>query len=642
VKFHIDRILLWLVSAALILAGCTSPSGAVTPTPTPKPLPALPTPDVPSQAEIDSAAPRWQDSQTRRYYAEVQENSSQSQVTIRLVVADDQIRAAQKLTKTADERDWSAPAALPLEEARTYTVDALLARLRRDASGSGPAPYNLRVAFDQGLGYPAAIHAEALPVANPDGSLTLDRRLSYDLSVKIKTLLEDTFAASQQPILTLTRSGGAQAWCDHLRVFVDGSSVYADDCRQTLWQLRLPTKRLEQLKALAQGFASLDALQEVDGGSQRLWIRGSGEGSPDTQTLAEAWEAAKTAHQLLSRAVGLGLNLLYVQAGRLYGFDVFNAQAQPTTLNTQGQLRGAAPSPDHQYLSYSDDAGLHLMNLVSAEVTQLLPPPPGGYYLPRAWGQAGQLLVALITDGETAPLLGWVSLDDRTWHNLPLPEGLAGYGCDTGAAWSPAGPQLAITGSGYGEPCNQNPGLTLIDLSQNSAHRSVSALLNPGSSGSAEGDTPQAAAARHPDWSPDGGWIAFSLDQDSHDQPTYPARLYRARPDGSSLTPLSNNSTGVADFPTFAPDGTLYYALNGVSVEADGIYQYTPADNKHTRLISGASLRPLDVSPDGEFLLYAQGEALNIWGFISQEALLVVNPPADQPVTFSGWLQVGK
>lgn len=592
----------------------------------------LPTPDVPPIEEIESAMQRWENSHGSSYFIEVDERTQGVDQKIRVVVVEDQVQAAQILKKDAG-KEWSEPVTLSAQQAQSYTVQGLFDRLRRDAAGQGPSPVNMQVTFSASLGYPAVIVAEALPTLSDDGKLVLNRQNSYDLTSEVRVLLQDTFNPDRDAALTLVRSGGPEAWCDTLRVFEDGSSVYADECRREVLQLSLPENRLEQLNKLRESFNSLDDLTQGDDQLQRLVIQGTGQGTANQSTVTEAWDLAITAYELLSEPIGLGLKLVYTQDNRILGFDTLNEATQPASLLPSGELRGASLSPGRETLAFGDDEGLRYFDIQSGNISLLLPPPESGYYQPRGWSNTGFLFVTHIPGTDAQPIQhGWVTIAQPAWHDVPVPQDSNGYGCDTGMAWAPNSDRLAITGLGYGAPCNLNPGLTVVDLLNGTAQTVVSPLLNAG-----EGNT-ITAGAHTPAWSPDGEWIAFGLDQDAGEPLTFPTRLYRSRPDGSDLTPLTNNSQGAAAYPVWAPDGVIYYAMNAVSVEEDGIYQYNPGTNEHTLLVNGTGLHPLSVSPNGEFLLYEQEGGLSLWGFIRQSATEVVPPQEGNAAKFVGWL----
>jgi hypothetical protein len=615
----------------LLLMACT------TATLEPESQAPLPTADVPPLSEIDAAIALWENSAMTRYYLDLEERTPGDLWKIRLTVADGQIRAAQRLERDS-EGNWGEPVALDMAEAEKYTVDALLARVRRDATSTGPAPVDLKVAFDP-LGVPAVVHAEALPVIGEEGRIVLDRSHSYDLTVKVNRLLEEGFEVGRTPVLSLTRSGGPQAWCDSLRIFEDGASVYTDDCRDEVLRLELPESRLNALEELRSSFGSFDDVLKEGNQSQHLTILGTGEGDPDPEELPAMWELANELHTLGSEPIGLGLTMSYVRKGNLAGFDVFNQLVLPAQIQTQGDLRGAAINPDGKFIAFSDDAGLKILDIAAREETLLLPTPEEGSYMPRSWSSTDRLLVTHRTElGDPADQHGWISLEDPTWHPLPLPAGVAGYGCDTGAAWSPDGEKLAISGIEYAHPCNLSGGLTIIDLESGEAQKIVSPTVSAGLAGGGS----ITAGAHSPAWSPDGSWIAFGLDQDANAELSFPTRLYRIRPDGSDLTPLTDNAQGVAAYPVWTPDGNLYYSLNQSTAENDGIYQYDPAENAHTLLIPGANLFPLSVSPDNGFLLYQQGSELSLWNIFLGENHAVISGDEGLPPVFAGWLLVSE
>ena len=595
---------------------------------------SLATPNVPPLAQIDAAKNRWGNSNSTSYFIEVNEHTLDADQKVRVVISGGQVWAAQRV-EMASPGEWGEPEALPLEAAQDYTVEGLLNRIRQQASGQGPSPVNLQVTFNTSLGYPMVVNAEALPFRDDQGTLVLNRQYSYDLTAEVKILLEDTFNPGRETILTLIRSGGPEAWCDKLRLFEDGSSVYTDECRREVLQLTLPGNRLAQLNELRSGFAVLEAEMQAENQFERLVIQGSGAGAAGQAQLDNAWELAAVAHELLSEPVGLGLTLVFTHDNRILGFDTLNEHVQPARVRPAGELRGAALSPDARYLTFSDDEGLGVLDIESGNIMQILPPPESGYYRPRAWGSAGLILLTHVPAGDGEPFLhGWASLAEPAWHDLPLPEETPGYGCDSGAAWAPRGARLAITGLEVGSPCNTSPGLTIIELSTGIAERIVAPLIQ---SGPEEAGVLQ-AGAHSPAWSPDGEWIAFGLDQDASQPLTFPTRLYRTRPDGSDLTPLTNNAQGMAAYPAWSPDSVVYYGLSGLSVEQDGIYSYDSNTNEHSLVVSGSELRPISVSPDGQFLLYSQGGGLYLWGFLRQSATEVVMPPEGAPAEFVGWI----
>jgi hypothetical protein len=626
VKFnHLSVAFLLL---AFIAAACNSP------TPTEQvELPSLPTPDVPPVSEIDDAIGRWENSNITDYFIEVDERNQDEQWLIRLVIADNMVRSAQRLDLDVDG-NWGEPYSISREQAQDYRVESLFQRIRGDATGIGPSLFNMITAFDDSLGFPLYTHAEALPSYTSENTLELNRQHSYDLSVGIKQLLENTSGAGQEPVFTLIRNDGPEALCENLRIFPDRSSIFVDDCRITFWQIPTPESRMAQLDEIRSSFASLDDLRTEDGQTQRLLMSGTGAGTPDQDTLDDAWQLSAELHAILSEPTGLGMVMSYIFDGNFYGFDLFNMVTLPSQFTTRGDLRGAELTPDGNRLAFSDDDGLNVFELQSQSATQLLPPPADGYYLPRSWSNTGRLFISHYPENESDIIRhGWSSSNESSWHELPTPEDVLSYGCDTGAAWSPEGDELAITGLAYGQSCNTNPGLTIIDLSSMTAQV---VIASPIIAGEDESST-LIAGAHTPAWSPDGTWIAFGLDQDATEADNFPTRLYRAHPDGSNLTPLTNNSQGYATHPVWAQDGSMYYGLSGASADQNGLYQYLPEDNTHVLLLPGTGIHPLSVSPDGEFLLFEQDQILRIWRIRLQETVAEIAGEDETHPSFSGW-----
>ena len=625
------RFVFALFFILILASACSS-----TPTQVEGECPSLPTPDVPPLVDIDAAINQWETNELGKYFAEMEERNQNRTSKVRVVVVDDQIRSAQRLEMDA-EGNWSNPEAMSLQEAEAYTVDAVLARLRQDALVEGPAPVDMSIVFDNSLGYPRAANAEAILYCNEDGDVILDRRNGYDLTMNVEALLEDIFGAGSEPVLTLVRSGGPEAWCDSLRIYPDGSSIHTDDCQQDVINLALSVHQMEELENLRASFGSMDDLREVDGQYQRLTIIGTGEGTPDATALENAWVFSGQANDTLSAPVGLGLTLIYVQGSGLKGFDIFNQVTHPADLNNIGELYGASLSEDGHFLAYSDEEGLKSLVPKNGKADSLLAAPEQGYTLPRTWFEADHLLVANVLDAnENIYQLGWVPVNDKTWHDLPLPAGTSSYGCDTGATWSPQGDQLAIGGLESGPACNVNAGLTVVDIEAGTAERVIDLIINNGD------DSTTTAGVHTPAWSPNGEWIAFGLDEDADEAFIFPTRLYFVHPDGSQLTPITDNVQGMAAFPVWSPDGNLYYALDGAGASADGIYEYDLDSNTHILLIAGADLRPISVSPDGQFLVYWVENGLALWGFGREEIIPVASGEASSPATFSGWLDMSE
>jgi hypothetical protein len=631
VKFELLSVT--LLCLAFFAVACS------TPTPTEEvELPSLPTPEVPPISEIDAAIEKWENSSTTDYYIEADERNQDEQWMIRLVIADDMIRVAQRLDLDA-EGNWGEPYSISKQEAEAYRVESLFERIREDATGNGPSQFNMITAFDNELGHPLYTHAEALPSYTAEDTLELNRQHSYDLAVGVKQLLEDTFGADQEPVFTFIRNDGAEALCENLRIYQDSSSIFVDDCRNDFWQIPTPESRMAGLDELRSKFASLDDQRTEDDQIQHLMISGTGVGNPDQDTVDQAWQLAAELHEILSVPTGLGMVMSYTYDGNFFGFDLFNMLTLPSQFTKRGDLRGAVLTPDGDLLAFSEDDGLNVFELKTQSTTNLLLPPDGGYYLPRSWSNTGRLHVALHPEDENEPTRhGWISIEDPTWHDLPTPEGVRGFGCDTGAAWSPDGDKLALTGLDYGDSCNTSPGLTIVDLFSNTAQVVIASTINTSET---EGET-LIAGAHTPAWSPDGTWIAFGLDQNATEADNFPTRLYRAHPDGSNLTPLTNNSQGSAAYPVWAQDGSLYYGLSGAAADQNGLYQYLPEDNTHVLLLPGAGIQPLSISPDGEFLLYEQDQFLRIWRIRLGETVAEITGEEEIHPSFSGWILIEK
>lgn len=83
----------------------------------------------------------------------------------------------------------------------------------------------------------------------------------------------------------------------------------------------------------------------------------------------------------------------------------------------------------------------------------------------------------------------------------------------------------------------------------------------------------------------------------------------------------------------------LYYGLSEANTEENGIYRYDIETGRSTLIIPGENLRPVSISPNGEFLAYYSGETLNVYIFLTQENLpQTVEPIELEAPRFSGWL----
>lgn len=610
---------LWLIFLLVpLLAAC-----AAAPTSPPTVRAPLPTASVPALETIDQAITLWQNSGNTRYFITVEETQAGELRRIQIVVTEDGVRAA--LLTLNENNQWGEPQSMPLESAQAYTVNGLLERLRRDTLGEGESPVNLRVVFDSSAGFPQVAFAEAIPAYDENGTVRLNRDAGYTLSVTVQPLLEDVSEPGKTPILRLSRSNGSAAWCDNLLIFDDNTSLYTDDCRQTVLPSQLSQARQQELTQLRAQFSSLYNQRRADGAIQTLWISGNGSTAATPQQTETAWQTAKSLHELLSYPLGAGVTLMFAQGNEILGLEMLSQTTQAARLGIQGNFHGAVISPDGLYLAYSDGRGLTILNLQTGErATLLTPPEDGGFYQPAEWNPSGELLVRRFSNtGEPFGAPGWVSFAEPYWHNLPM------NGCDSGMAWSPDGKMLIAAGASRTTlDCGQTPGLWQINWSENQRTPLAERILSNGES----------AGAASPAWSPDGVWIAFSLEENltPEGEPFY--RVYVVHPDGSGLTPVSVNTRGTAGSPVWSPEGVLYYELSSAAPEDNGIYRYDLSTAQTTRILAG-KLSLISLSPDGHFLLYRENDALKIWVFLRGENLPITLQPQDGiPPQFVDWI----
>ncbi len=606
-KTHVRALLACLFALTLFLSACAAQQPAENPSSL---RPALPTASVPPLESVDAAIQRWKDSGNQRYYLKVDEKTSRGLRRLHIVVDDGQVRAALVQERSGDT--WGELSSLPFAQAEKYTVDGLLARVRRDTLGAGPAPVNLKVVFDKDTGVPLVVNAEGMPSYTPDGQVQLNREFGYTLTAEIAALLEDTSGNQSGVWLELAQGNGPQNRCDHLYIFQDGASFYTDDCRQTSLPLQLPAARMDELQALAAQFSTLEDAQRENNAYRRLFIQGGGASPADEAQVQAAWKLTDQLYDLLSYPLGAGVTLIFTQDEQVFGAEMLRQTMQPARIAVRPPLYGAAVSADEQYLALSDSAGLQALNPdTGAKNTLLIAPQDDSYYRPLEWNAAGQLLLEQVfPDGGLR--LGWVSIAESRWHDLPLPPGADSFACYSGAAWSPDGLQVAVAASGEGQDCGGFSGLALVDVQKDAA------ALVPG-----------IAAAAHPAWSADGSWLAFSMPESDA------RRVYVVHPDGGGLAPVSANSRGRADWPVWTPDGTLLYAVQDAPAEENGLYRYDLGGGEASLLIPGAALQPVSVSPDGEFLLYRAAEVQQVWSFLREENMDVT---LKQEAGFAGWL----
>jgi len=449
-----------------------------------------------------------------------------------------------------------------------------------------------------------------------------------------KPLPHNVATGDTMHLLVLTRSGGPDAWCDRLRIYPDRTSVYTDDCRRVLLHNTPPPDPMQALLTLAGSIATLDLTETSGGFSQRLEIYGTGDTPPGEAEVQTAWMLADQFHNFLSKPIGLGLTLLYEYPIGLFGIDLRGLVSQPTSIEVRGTLYGTVTSTDNT-LVYADDNGAHYLNVDTGQKGLLLSQPPGGgHYQPLAINSQNEFIVELYgTEADQPPELGWASVKTREWKPLPLPES-GGYGCHTGTSWHPTERKLVVTGLGYGAPCNINPGMTLVDLDAGTAEPLV---FWPVYTGAAEGET-ILSGALHPTWSPDGQWIAVALEEDATAPMEFPSRIYLLDSIGLELIDISQNATGRATHPVWAPDSHLYYKLEGADGFEDGIYAFDPETQQSALLIAGSSVIPIHVAPSGEFLIFTDSAGLNAWTFAYNQILPVAPTQNGLLPSFAGWL----
>lgn len=331
------------------------------------------------------------------------------------------------------------------------------------------------------------------------------------------------------------------------------------------------------------------------------------------------------------------LNFLYVRDNALYEFDLADFAYRVFDLDIQGDLAKVVFQPEGSLLAYQDDTGMTVIDIRTRESLLFLAKVevPREVFSPHSWSNAGYLLVNRYWGSDNVDL-GWVSLDEPNWHALPLPDGVDFYGCLTGVDWAPDEAKVAIAGIGYAHPCNNSPGLTIVDLDDLNAERVVSRSISsdPGR------DLELIAGAHTPAWSPSGEWIAFGLDENATGPLEFPTRLYIARPDGSDQTALSVNSSGIAEHPIWAAEDKLFYSLDGDNPETDGLYLVDLSLDEQTRIISEPGAQPVMLTPDGKVLLYSvsDGSGYRAYDIHAGRMLTIPEELNDALVSFVGWL----
>ncbi len=598
--------LLFSLFILLAISACTQE----TPTPVP-----FPTPNVPPIEEVDAAIAKWKSGNNLRYSVSVEEITDAGTARYLVVVADGVVRAAQQQVQVDDI--WQAPTALDMETAEKYTVDALMDRVRNDILGLGVVPMDMSVIFDTLSGFPTAVTANALPTYNAEGNLLLNRDLGYSFTSNVKVLIEDTTGLKKEPILYVARSGGEQAWCDTLRVFPDGTSIYTDDCQQTLLQLTPPVNEVDRLLEWVASLKTIDEIQDDDAALHMI-LYGTGTETPDATTLEGVWDLSLELADLLSHPIGAGITLLYTQNSQLFGYDMRTSLGQPASLDLTQPLNGMLANPDGSLLAYSDDIGLKWIDLLTGNTGTFFANPTDGYYLPRAWNSEALLLQRI--QGDSVIEWGWTSQEQPSWHSITLPA--EAFTCDTGVSMNPTGSEFVVA---VGGACPTEPGLALVNMTDGSVRKLVDAKSVPGS------------GAFNPAWSPDGNWIVFSLNL--MDTPDNPQKIFLVRTDGTGMTAITDNATGQASHPVWATDGArIFYALNGSETAEDGIYAYPISGGQAELVLPETGIHPVSASPSDEFLVFSTGTEMRAYLFSLKALYSVARGIENEEVFFVGWL----
>jgi len=578
-RLAVFLLLSWLLAA--VLSGCVRTAETQIP---------LPTARVPSLFEVNSAIDLWKNSGNENYFITVEETDETGTFLYRIVLRDGGVHAAQRLEQVVGV--WQQPVAIEPAEAERYTVDALLDRVLADVNGDGAAPLNMFVVFDNISGYPTLVDAKAIPSYTEDGRIRLNREHSYVLSVTVDVLLEDSFGLSKTPLLTLTRSGGEAAACSTLRIFTDGSSIYSDNCRQILLQLRPPEDDFARLETLAAELPATVQTRQSGSQSQEFILHGTGDGTTDPETAAEIWDLAVSLDTLLSRPIGEGITLLIRKGDAVAGFDLRTNLEQPATLDLDPPLHGGLVDRTGRLLVYSDGSGLKWLDAASGETGTYIANTGSQWVVPVAVTGDGRVVLNRYSLGTDTPEWGWISPDDRTWH--PIAE--IG-GCITGAAASPLDGRLAVTAAG-GAGCEAGAVVWILDLEAGTAEPIVSDFTG----------------AWHPAWSTDGSRLAFSAAQGDPDDPETPTQLQLVYPDGSDRTALTGHEAGRVTGLAWGGDDALVYGLAGTGGDAaDGLFEVVPSTGEIVRSLEGEDLAPISFDATGEFLAFSDGSDLLVW-----------------------------
>jgi hypothetical protein len=575
------------------------------------PIP-LPTARVPSLLEVSGAIDRWEAGYNLDYFMIVEETNNEGTFLYRIVIADGEIQVAQRMEKIAGK--WQAPVPVSNELAESYTVDALLARVLRDARGEGPAPMNMFTVFDSFTGFPSVVEAKAMPSYTEDGKLKLNRDFSYTFSVTVDVLLEDTFGFNKTPLLTLNLSGGEQAACSTLRIFSDRTSIYSDNCRQTLLQIIPPEESFNEVEALVGDLALLEDVRTEDGMTQKVVLNGTGEGNTNAEQLDSIWALAFDLNSMLSQPIGAGMTLLNWNGEQLLGYDMRTNLAQPASLEFRAPFYGGVTDDAGQRLTYADAAGLKWLDILSGETGTYGANPIDFHYVPLRVTSGGKIMLQRVANTTGATEWGWISLDDRSWH--PLPEAI---NCITGIAGNPVNESIAVT-SAVSDECNPEHILWIVDLDSNEFEPIV-----------IDGASVTAAS-----WSSDASTLAFGIATQNEDD-THTGSIYLLDSASIAIDNLFDIEGNIGGL-TWRDDGArIYYGLSNGNPEINGLYEYDLAADEVTNALSGNNLAPISFDPQGEFLAFTDGNGVQVWLIEFGRVVPISRGPAvDAP--FVGWI----
>ena len=252
--------------------------------------------------------------------------------------------------------------------------------------------------------------------------------------------------------------------------------------------------------------------------------------------------AAVIASSAALAADALPGRILFAKDGDLWVLDANGSHP----LATGGALSQPAWSPDGTSLAYvyrgtnfadifvADDQGQSQTRLTNSQSSIL---DNNDWNLRPTFSPDGKLIAFVSDRTSTFPTLCVMNADGSGRRVLSTP-GLQEEAADS-MAWSPDGSELAVT-------LFNEPGPTQIALVPlgSTAHQ-LSRVL-----------TDLAGGALDPTWTPDGSWLAFA------GRTAEAVEIYAVQPDGTSLTPLTNDGA-LARSPAWSPDGRqLAYLSN--------------------------------------------------------------------------------